>query len=359
MTERAISAPGKLFVSGEYAVLWGGVARVAAVAPRVSAYVRSRDDRRVDVLLESGRLTGTATPAGVKWGGEVSPEFRFVAQTIDLAYRLHSHDGPGFAVAFEPSPTESGRKLGFGSSARATVLAAEAARSALGASFDTLKLALVAHNDAQHGKGSGADVAACFAGGLSRYRRYPVERLVKAASGGGFASTLGQAPPVDLARLVTPNASMIYAFSGSSASTTSLIAQVEREWSPEKRAGFVETSDALGDVLEQALLRRDFAGVTEACAGLQSALWSLGATRNEGLERLLALATTFGCTGKQSGAGGGDGALLFAPDDGARDALLAALAERKLFALPVEFDPGIQGEAVVPESLSLWVNAGW
>ncbi|MFP2913614.1 phosphomevalonate kinase, partial [Pyxidicoccus sp. 3LFB2] len=47
--ERALSAPGKLFVSGEYAVLWGGVARVAAVAPRTAAYVRRRPDARVHV----------------------------------------------------------------------------------------------------------------------------------------------------------------------------------------------------------------------------------------------------------------------------------------------------------------------
>ncbi|RYZ40629.1 MAG: phosphomevalonate kinase, partial [Myxococcaceae bacterium] len=44
--ERALSAPGKLFVSGEYAVLWGGVSRVAAVAPRTAAYVRRRQDSR-------------------------------------------------------------------------------------------------------------------------------------------------------------------------------------------------------------------------------------------------------------------------------------------------------------------------
>lgn len=358
--ERAISAPGKLFISGEYAVLWGGVARVAAVGPRVSAFVRTRDDRRVDIVIEEGRLTGTATPAGVKWQSDVPADYRFVAHTIDLAYRLGSHDAPGFAVAFAPSPkAENGQKLGFGSSARATVLAAEAARSALGGTFDSLKLALLAHAGAQGGKGSGGDVAACFAGGLVRYRKYDVAPLIKAANSSGFSTGLGSSGAVDLLRAPNIERPMLYAFSGTSASTPSLIAQVEREWSPEKRARFVEESDAHGERLEQALARGDFSDVTDACASLQRLLSSLGVTRNASLERLLALAGAFGCTGKQSGAGGGDGVILFAPDEVARDALANAFTERQMMSMPVSLAQGLRGDAAVPAELSGWLQAGW
>lgn len=347
-------------MAGEYAVLWGGVARIAAVEPRVAAFVKTRDDRRVDLVLDEGRLTGTATPAGVKWASDVPPAFHFIAHTIDLAYRIGWHDGPGLAVAFESSPTgPQGQKLGFGSSARAVVLAAEAARSALGGTFDTLKLALLSHFDAQAGKGSGGDVAACFAGGLVRYRRYSVETLRKAANSSGFATALFDAPPVDL--LLTPELTqpMIYAFSGDAASTPSLIGQIEREWSVERRARFVEESDSLGDHLEQALIRRDFAATTAACTALQALLWTLGVTRHEGVARLLALAATFGCTGKQSGAGGGDGVLLFAPDAEARTALLGALSQRNIIAMPVEFAVGLRGEASVPPVLESWLETGW
>ncbi len=360
VTDRALSAPGKLFVSGEYSVLWGGVARIAAVAPRVSAYVRARDDRRVDIVLDQGRLTGMATPLGVTWAAEVTPPFRFVANAIDFAYRVVAKEGPGFAVAFEASPTSSeGRKLGFGSSARATVLAVEAARSALGASFDSLKVALLAHADTQNGKGSGGDIAACFAGGLVRYRRYATEALRTASNREGLASALLVAPPVEVLRTPGMTQPMLYAFSGSSASTTGLITQIEREWNAAKRARFVETSDGLGDALEQALLRRDFSAVAQACQALQALLWTLGATKNDGLERLLALAATYGCAGKQSGAGGGDGVLVFAPDDSARDALLAALRARNVFAMQVDLAAGLQGDAAPPSDLALWLHAGW
>src|SRR5947208_1853400 len=81
--------------------------------------------------------------------------------------RLHAREELGFSLAIAPSFTApDGRKLGMGGSARACLLAAEATRYVLGVRADTLKIALHAHASAQNGKGSGADVAAVFAGGL-------------------------------------------------------------------------------------------------------------------------------------------------------------------------------------------------
>ena len=103
--ERTLSAPGKLFVSGEYAVLWGGVSRVAAVGPRTAAMVRRRADSRVHVSVEEGTLAGWTTPRGVRWEGEVPPGFSFVARTLDEALRLHGREGVGFDLAVAPSAT--------------------------------------------------------------------------------------------------------------------------------------------------------------------------------------------------------------------------------------------------------------
>ena len=64
--KRSLSAPGKLFLAGEYAVLWGGAARVLAVPPRGHALVKRREDREVELVLEEGRLRGTLTPMGVR-----------------------------------------------------------------------------------------------------------------------------------------------------------------------------------------------------------------------------------------------------------------------------------------------------
>ncbi|MDP1828231.1 MAG: phosphomevalonate kinase [Archangium sp.] len=355
--DRTLSAPGKLFLSGEYAVLWGGVARILAVGPRVHALVRPRPDRQVDVVLADGRLSGPATPAGVRWEKEVPEAFRFVATTIDLSLRLLGTEGPGFSVAFESSPTVDGLKLGLGSSARAVVLAAEAARYGLEAHYDTLKLSLLAHADAQGGKGSGGDVAAAFAGGVVRYRKYDAAKLLSAASRGGLLVAMEQSPSVDLARMGEPVFPMLFAFSGHSASTTALVKEVERKFDEPTRRRFVERSDGLGETLETGLLRRDFKAVELASEGLQSLLWELGVTRDEGLDRVLNLARTFGCAGKQSGAGGGDGAVLFAPDAEAQRTLLDALLARGIHAFAIQPDRGLQGEVARHPVLSAWLDA--
>jgi phosphomevalonate kinase len=354
--ERLLSAPGKLFVSGEYAVLWGGVARVLAVGPRANALVARRSDRRIELHLDSGRLGGRSTPLGVNWDEPVSRPFHFVARTVDLALRSLSREVPGFSVAFAPSPTIDGHKPGLGSSARACVLAAEAVRWVTESAIDALKLSLVAHAEAQDGKGSGGDVAACFAGGLVRYRRFEVAGLIDAAKKNTLASALRQAEPVDLARVNPPRFPIVYAFSGQSASTTSLVRQIEATWSLAQRARFVEQSDGLGASLEAALLKGDFEEGRRSCDELQALLFSLGPTRAESLERIVALARAQGCAGKQSGAGGGDGCLLFAPDFPTATRLVEALTGRGFAAFAVTPEAALRGEPGPDATLTGWLD---
>jgi phosphomevalonate kinase len=353
--DRALSAPGKLFVAGEYAVLWGGVARVAAVGPRTTALLRQRQDRRVEVLLEGSKLYGDMTPAGVRWESPPSQEFHFVARTLDLVLRAVGREGPGFSLALAPSPTgPMGLKLGMGSSARAVVLAAEAARYALDARFDTCKLALLAHAEAQGGKGSGADVAACFAGTLVRYRRYEVKPLLEVAGTGALAARLADAPPVDLFRVPDVRLPLVYAFSGSSASTRVMIAEIERRLDQEGRSRFTLASDALGRDVEEGLSKGDFGAVDEAVTRLQALLKGLGPVVTEPVERLLALGRSFGCAGKISGAGGGDGCIFFCPDESARSALLEGLKARGVHALPLSLEAGLRGEPRGEPNLARW-----
>ena len=143
--ERALSAPGKLFLSGEYAVLWGGTARIAAVSPRAHAYVRRREDAQVHLVLEEGRLRGKVTPLGVHWEHAVPQGFRFMASAVDELVQCHAQQTLGFTLCMAPTPPQpNGEKHGLGSSARATLLAAEAARYVLEERVDPLKVALVA-----------------------------------------------------------------------------------------------------------------------------------------------------------------------------------------------------------------------
>lgn len=353
--ERFLSAPSKLFLSGEYAVLWGGTARLVAVGPRVEAAVRRRDDREVHLVLEEGRLVGWATPLGVRWSREVSPPFRFLSLAVDQALRVHGREALGFELALLPTPASpSGGKLGLGGSARASVLGVEAARFILDDRFDALKVALVAHALGQDPRGSGADVATIFAGGVVRYRRFDVESLLEARSTEQIRGALAGSEPVDLWKLPMTKLWLTYAFTDTSASTPKLVARVEAELPAERREAFVVQSEAFGQQLEDGLLRADLRGVRAACRGLQALLAGLRGLEIEEAKRILSLAEAYGAAGKISGAGAGDGCILFSASSQERAALLEGLSARGIHAFPLEVEPGLQGEPAVPERLGAY-----
>ncbi len=358
LPEQILSAPGKLFLAGEYAVLWGGVARVAAVGPRTFAWVRRREDREVHLIVEEGRLSGRTTPLGVHWEREIPGSHRFAAITLDLALRLEGREAPGFELALSPSPvSSSGLKLGMGGSGRTAVLAAAAERFALGgAGADPLKLALFGHTHAQGGKGSGGDVAASFSGGWIRYRRFPVEALLEKATSPILRQVWSASPPVDVTPLPPPRLSLLYAFSGASASTPSLIAQAERKLSPEARRAFVVRSDGHGATLERGLLEGDLPAVASACEALVALFGELGSLVPESMARILSLAREHGAAGKPSGAGGGDGCILFCPDPSHRSALAGALQRRGVYAQPLELEAGLRVEPRIPAELQGWLS---
>ena len=352
--EICLSAPGKLFLSGEYAVLWGGSARLAGVGPRAWALARTREDREVHLVLAEGRLVGTVTPLGVRWASEPAASFAFAARALDVVVRARARESLGLELALSPTtPGPGGHKLGLGSSARAVVLAAESAARLLEVR-PPLALAMLAHAEAQGGKGSGGDVAACSAGGLLRYRRWPLERVTGAAA---LSLGLVAAGAPDVVRLGTTSLPASYAFSGQSASTGGMIRKVEAVLEGPARQRFVESSDELGRELEDGLRGSRFAQVVEACQELEQLLESLPGVGTPGTARILALARTAGSTGKVSGAGGGDGCVLFSPDEDARSALLAALGHRGFVAVPLSVELGVRAESSTPPELRAWLTA--
>lgn len=359
LLRRTLTAPGKLFIAGEYAVLWGGTCRVMAVAPHTHAAVVRREDREVHLLLEEGRRSGVASTHGVVWKQPITAPFAFVARTVDLALRAASQESLGFSLALSPSPrAPDGQKLGLGSSARAVVLAAEATRYVLDARFDALRLALLAHASAQGGKGSGGDVVASGAGGLLRYRRYDVSGLAQAAQTSRLGAALLEAQPIDLVRLPPPKVELVWAYGGEAASTTGLIGRAEARLSDADRADFVRRSDALGEALEEGLFRpASFEHLREACRDTRALLSGLGPLETPAMQQILALAESHGCTGKQSGAGGGDGCILFAPDAERRAALVEALTLRGFRATLVTPAQGLSGSSMEDPQLNAWLSA--
>ena len=150
------SAPGKVVLSGEYAVLDGAPAVAMAVDRRAVASVSDNATNECRVVTEGFESSGDA-------------RYRIVEAVCGArpAGRDFTLDTAAFIV--------DGRKLGIGSSAALTV----ALVAALQQGRDIFQDALQAHRRFQRGAGSGVDVAAAVTGGLIEYcmQDCRVERL--------------------------------------------------------------------------------------------------------------------------------------------------------------------------------------
>ena len=138
------SAPGKIVLSGEYAVLFGAPAICMAI------------DRRAVVSLEPGTECTVRTP------GFTGEDPFAVVDAVSPGGR------PLYEIDLDTSAfSENGNKIGIGSSAALTV----ALTAALENSADVMDQAMVAHARLQGGAGSGVDIATAVHGGLIWYRR--------------------------------------------------------------------------------------------------------------------------------------------------------------------------------------------
>ncbi|MBS2025417.1 MAG: hypothetical protein JST92_23705 [Deltaproteobacteria bacterium] len=330
----ALSAPGKLFLAGEYAVLdKGRPALVAAVDRALHAEWELLPEDKVELVHEpsGARVNGTLMKGLLLWTGG-RDELRFAMRAASMATLLCREEGRearGFRLVFkdELAVTVEGRslKLGLGGSAAATVLAVRAACAAHGRTNtpeDTLAIACAAHWLEQGGQGSGGDVAASALGGLLELRVQHPWTKAEDVIARPLRALLDQ-PPLAITRLkAPPDLRLLIAFSGRSASTQNLLGEV-----------------CAYEAEAPARYKRILDEITFACEGLRDALRAahqehgayeavLAAVRRAGvamavlgdesgaqimtpeLMHVTALATLNGCAAKPSGAGGGDCAVV-------------------------------------------------
>ncbi len=309
----SVSAPGKLFLAGEYAVLHGSRAAVAAVTVRARAFP-DRLEPRPNLLLEAS-----------------------AREAVVLLKEQGIAPMPGIP-SIDTSAFRIGRvKAGLGSSAAATVacVAAILARHGLDPAMlrdNILRAAVRAHLAFQHGRGSGADVAASTLGGVLAVRR-TTEGEVRASP---------VAWPAGLPMAVI--------WSGAEARTTSLIASVEawRREEPERHdalmAALGTEAAAFLDAVEASRLPDLIASVQGHHRLFRELGESSGAAIvTRALDRLADLARQCRGAAKPSGAGGGDLAVAFFPDPDALGRFLSDVEAEGFLPLQV----GIDGHGVI------------
>ena len=334
------SAPGKLVLIGEYSVLWGHPALVAAVdrRARVELSPTGGPDCRVAAPgLRDEALTFTLGRRGaVAWD---RPEQALPLVTALLPAmsrrRLPATGLAPFDARLDTTAFFAGRggvKLGLGSSAAVTTALATALAAwggSPGPSPVGLEELVGFHRAVQGGRGSGIDIAAALLGGVVEYR------LDKA---GGVACARPLALPADL--------SVLFVWTGRAADTGSFLAGLEHGLRTDRsgvegalhRLGAVAASvvDAVrqgrtGDVLFGVDTFWDGLEALGAAAGLD-----ILSDAHRDLRRVVA---AHGGHYKPSGAGGGDAGLAFLPGEGRNGAVAAAVREAGYGVLDVNVEP--------------------
>jgi len=286
--DTTVSAPGKLFLIGEYAVLHGHPAVVAAV------------DRRV-----TGHFVAGAAPA--------TPLVEKVVASV-RAYLLEDGGTPpeGAPELDSSALASSTGKLGLGSSAAVAAAGVGAMLEAAGCDIQYTRalaftLADNAHRAAQGGLGSGADVAAAVHGGIICYAR--------------------RDGAVDVRPLALPDGVELIVFStGTPSSTVDHVRALEANLGSDPAARRERTAaiGALATAFMSACANDDARAVVQTTARANAELTALGHAIGlpivtPTLEAAAKLAEELGGAAKPSGAGGGDVGVAFMTDGGAAE----------------------------------------
>ena len=301
------SAPGKIVLSGEYAVLDGAPAIVMAVDRRARVAIADVDGdvsrvRAPGYTDETGRFE--TIDGELRWHDGQS-----VFGIVDSVWRAtDAFQAGGQIIDLDTSEfidSRRCRKIGIGSSAALTV----ALSAAVKASTDIgiiMTIAQRAHADLQGGVGSGVDIACSLSGGLIDYR-------MEGAS----------ATPLDW----PDGLSYRVIWTGVAASTRDKISKLNAGISKPSRVRLVSASEDManawhsGDV-DQIL--KEYRGYNEHLRQF-SVDHELGIF-DAGHEALWVAANEADLTYKPCGAGGGDVGVLLGTDDVVLDSFIDKLA---------------------------------
>jgi len=341
------SAPGKLVLLGEYAVLEGAPAISVAIGRRAVARLKPRLGSRCDAyapdILDT-RVPFTIGSDGLPaWADAASAgKLSLIDQVLRGLADEHVAPGPGAGFGLELDTHQffyslggETLKLGLGSSAAltvalATALVAHAGRGAVAANRRVwLQRLLALHRKFQGGHGSGVDVATSLIGGVIAYQLIDGDHQRPVAR-----------------ELVWPDEiKRLYVWSGRSASTSAALSKLGA-WRADHAAEYRTRMNDLIAVATSAVTaveHADGGAFIDAATVYAEGLRGLGDA--SGLDifsaehnRIAEMARAAGTLYKPCGAGVGDVGVVFALDDERLEVLRRQLADAGFASVPLTID---------------------
>lgn len=315
------SAPGKVYLFGEHAVVYGEPAVPCAIERRATVTVKQRSDDTLRVHAEDLTIDGFT----VEYGGptEAGPDINvpqslidaamgYVDEAIEQVREVTGETDEGFEVTIE---SDIPLGAGLGSSAAVVVAAIDAATRELGVTLEPETLAERAYRTehaVQEGQASRSDT---------------------------FCSTMGGAVRVegdDCRELPVLELPLVVGFDGGAGDTGALVADVRALRDEYQFAA--DTVAAIGDLVRQGEAALDAGDLAELGRlmdvnhGLLSALGVSART----LDEMVWAARDAGALGaKLTGAGGGGCIVALDPDGTALDALTVTTTCEEAFTASV------------------------
>jgi mevalonate kinase len=301
------SAPGKVYLFGEHAVVYGEPAVPCAIERRARVTVTERDDDRLRVDASDLSIEGFT----VEYGGSTDEQpdvdvptplleaaTGYVDSAVSQARDATDRPNAGFDVQIE---SEIPLGAGLGSSAAVAVAGIDAATRELGVDLDAREVADRAYrveHDVQDGEASRADT---------------------------FCSAMGGAVRVegdDCSTLEAPDLPFVVGYDGTGYDTGELVAGVR---ALREEYGFAaDTVSTIGDLVregERALAAGDTAELGRLMDFNHGLLSALGVSARS-LENMVWAARDGGALGaKLTGAGGGGSIVALDEGDGVETAL--------------------------------------
>lgn len=332
-----VSAPGKLFIAGEYAVVEpGNQAIIIAV------------DQFVTVTLKKAKKSGSIKsaqfgnyPVYFKRENDAlvldkrDNPFHYILAAIDIveSFAKECHKTLELFHLNIESGLDNGHgtKYGLGSSGAVTVATAEALCQFYDLPYDPMtlfKLAALAHLSIQN-NGSCGDVAASVYGGWIAFSTFNQSWVKQKSQEVSLKELLALPWPHLLIQPITPpeNLQLVIGWTGTPASTANLVDQVQKSEYKDAYQNFLKESQACVSEMIAAFANGNLTNFQAGIVKNRQLLQSLSQLSDvnietDALNRLVEIADCHGGSAKSSGAGGGDcGIAIFSKENDIKNVL--------------------------------------